>query len=306
MAFLPAGFVDGARVPAELLRRLTNAATSGETGVIRPADLKVSALSTPGAAVIVGAGAAAVESKFPNAAAQSYLAVNDTAVTVNVPSNTGASTVTRYVCVVLRDPQFAGQSVPPDPLTNSYVDITANTSLPVGVPHIRLATLTIPGNTSAITPAMIADNRVMARARSQSERLMVFPGADVNMSKSSYVSWPLTSPGTSVSVPSWATHLDVVVQLNGVEYTGTDSAVGGVRIVFNGATAQIAQNGIVKFIGKSRQSVNVIGSFAIPPADRGQTRYIGLQGFQSLGAGNIQFDYQSQVCIEWEFSERLA
>lgn len=306
MAFLPAGFVDGARVPAELLRRLTNAATSGETGVIRPADLKVSALSTPGAAVIVGAGAAAVESKFANAAAQSYLAVNDAAVTVPVPANTGATTVTRYVCVVLRDPQYAGQSVPPDPLTNSYTDITVNTSLPVGVPYILLATLTIPGSTSAITPAMIADNRVMARARSLSERVMVFPGANVNMSKSSYTSWPLTAPGTSVSIPTWATHLDVVVQLNGVEYTGTGSAVGGVRIVFNGATTQTAQNGIVKFIGNSRQSVNVIGRFAIPAVDRGQTRYIGLQGYQSTGAGTIQQDYQSQLCIEWEFKETLA
>ena len=69
---------------------------------------------------------------------------------------------------------------------------------------------------------------------------------------------------------------------------------------------QVAQNGIVTSKGAGRQTVAVLGRFSVLPAERGTVRYIGLQGYQSSGAGNFQQDYQSQLCYEWEFTERLA
>ena len=93
------------------------------------------------------------------------------------------------------------------------------------------------------------------------------------------------------------------VSINGVEYTGTDTGRAGVRVVFG---SNSAQNGIVTSKGASRQTAVVIGNFTVPAADRGQLRYIGVQGYQTAGAGLFQLDYQSAVVYDWEFVERPA
>lgn len=294
MAFLPAGFIDGSRVPGEMLRRLAYAATKGETAVLLPTDLKVSAQSVPGASVVVNAGTAVIVSGFANAGPQSYVIANDAALTTPVPTSAG----TWNVYVIIRDPQYPGQSIPPDPLTDDYTDILVAATPPTNQPYMHLATIANPAGAGAITDAMITDKRALARPRTESGEVMLFPASNINMSKTGYQSWPLS--GFAVTVPTWATGIRVHAMINGVESVGTGATLGGVRITYHNS---VAQNGIVSFPGPGRQTVGVMGEFDVAPADRGQARYIGVQGYQTAGTANIQQDYQSQVLISWTFTE---
>ena len=295
MTLLTAGFVDGSRVRGEMLRRALWASTSGATGIVGATDLRVSPTTPASGSVIVGAGSAVIESAFANAAGNSYIVSNDQALTVAAPSAAG----TYRVCLTVRDPQYAGQTAPPDPLTNSYTDVYVGQSFPVGVPYVYLGDApraSAGGNITSVT-----DKRAIAVPRSQRLQDMRFPASNVNMSKSEYQSWPLSD--FAVTVPTWATYLMVTVSINGVEYTGTDTGRAGVRVVFG---SNSAQNGIVTSKGASRQTAVVIGNFTVPAADRGQLRYIGVQGYQTAGAGSFQLDYQSAVVYDWEFVERPA
>lgn len=294
MTFLPAGFIDGSRVPGEMLRRLAYASTKGETAVVESTDLRVAAQAVPNATVSINAGTGVIVSKFPNAPSQVYIVANDAAVNVNVPTTAG----TWLVYAAIRDPQYPGQTVPGDPLTNSYTDILVTSSYPVNQPYMPLASIANPTGAAAITNAMITDTRVLGRPRRDDDARMLFPAANTNMSKSAYTSWPL-SP-FSVTVPTWATKLRLKVTVNGVESVGAGTTLGGVRVIYHNS---VAQNGIVQFAGPGRQTVVVIGEFAIPLADRGQSRYLGLQGYQTVGSAVIQQDYQSQVLYEWTFIE---
>lgn len=296
MTFLPAGFIDGSMVPGEMLRRLAYAATKGETAVVETTDLKVSAQTVPNATVSVNAGTGIIVSQFANAVSQTYIIANDAAVNVNVPTTAG----TWLVYAVIRDPQYPGQVVPPDPLTDDYTDVLVTASYPANQPYMPLASIANPTGAAAITSAMITDTRTVGRPRTESDALMLFPAANINMSKTAYTSWPLSGAAGAVTVPTWATKLMVKVTVNGVESVGAGATMGGVRVVYHNTAAQ---NGIIQFAGPGRQTVSVIGSFSIPPEDRGEVRYVGLQGYQTVGTGTIQQDYQSQVLIEWTFTE---
>lgn len=297
MTFLTAGYIDGSRVKAEVLRRDLWASTGGATGVIRPADLKVLQTGTASTSIVISAGSAVIESTFANAGGNSYLVTNDQALTVAAPAAAG----TYLVMLAVRDPQYAGQVAPPDPLTNSYTDVLIQATAPVSQPYITLASIVVSSAGAVVTTANITDKRALARPRTDSDNAMLFPASDTNMSKTAYVSWPL-SP-FSVTVPTWATELALKVTVNGVESAGAGATLGGLRVTYHNS---VAQNGIIQFDGPGRQTVVVIGKFDIPSGDRGQLRYLGLQGYQTAGTAVIQQDYQSQVVYEWTFSERLA
>lgn len=294
MTFLPAGFIDGSMVPGEMLRRLAYAATKGETAVLLPTDLKVSAQTVPDDSVVINAGSAVIVSGFANAGAQTYVVANDAAVSVDVTTAAG----TWHVYLIIRDPQYPGQTIPPDPLNDDYTDILVSATAPTNMPYMHLATIANPSGAAAITNAMITDTRTLARPRSESGEVMLFPASDVNMSKTAYTSWPLS--GFAVTVPPWATGIRVHAMVNGVESVGAGATRGGVRIVYHNS---VAQNGIIQFDGPGRQTVAVMGTFSVPAEDRGQLRYIGIQGYQTLGTAVIQQDSQSQVLISWTFTE---
>ena len=95
MTFLPASVIDGARTYAESIRRQLYSATGGATGVILPGALKVTALPTPGGAIVIAPGSAAIASPYPGASGQSYQVANDAALQVAVPSNNTGAPINR-------------------------------------------------------------------------------------------------------------------------------------------------------------------------------------------------------------------
>ena len=298
MAFLPAGVIDGARTPAEQVRRVAYAAAGGRTGVVAPGDLRVSALAAPGGAVVVGPGSAFVVSTYPGAAGQAYVISNDANVTVPVPANTTGSPVTRHIVASIRDPQYAGMPAPSDPLSDVYLDIAAVLTLPTDRPYLLLGSVTLPASSSAVTSAMVT-NVAQAMPMELSTVRVHFPGTDVVMSKTAYANWagsPLT-----YAVPSWATRVIAVAHINGVEYKGSSPSAGvaGVRMLLGGTPT--SQNGIVGARQAGRQSIVVAGEWNLGPGVAGTSQAVLVQAYQTAGSGTFEVDYQSQVVTQVTF-----
>ena len=300
MTFLPAAVIDGARTHAEAMRRLLYAATGGQTGVALPGDLAVSALPTPGPAVYVGPGSASIVSTFPGAAGQSYQVANDQSIQVPVPANNTSSTVTYRVCVAVRDPQYPGQPIPSDPLTDTYLDVLVAATFP-DRPHVHLADLTMPGNTSVVNPGAVTDRRVLAKPSELTVPVTYFPGTNLTMSKTGYTAWA-GAPQT-VYIPPWTTHILAEAHINGVDYTGSDDGRAGVKMLMN--NSPVAQNGIIGARGKGRQSVFVVNEWRLV-GGAGTNAQFSVQGHQTGGAGTFTLDYQSQVLFRVTFQQRIT
>lgn len=302
MTFLPASVIDGARTPAESQRRQLYASTGGRTGVALPSALKVTALATPGPAVVIAPGGASIVSNYPGAAGQSYAVYNDSAFQVAVPANNTGAPISRHVWLTVRDPQYPGMPVPSDPLTDLYMDVVVTASEITDRPAIRLASIAMPTGATTVTPAMITDDRELANPKEHTARVPYLPGAEINIPKgSTYQAW--AGAPQSVHIPDWTTHIVAAVHINGVEYTGTDNAVGGVRMVMNQSVD--TQNGIIGSKGKSRQSVFVLGRWTLV-SGAGSNAQFSVQANHSVGAGNFQLDYQSQLLYEITFQQRIT
>ena len=307
MAWLPAGFVDGGPVTGEMLRRAASIGARGETSIIRPKDLKVVQTNPPSAAVTIRPGSAVISGNryTPGRDDQVYLVTNDAAETYPVPANTSQSAVRHRVYVVPRDPQYAGGGTRAGE-SDTMTDVRISAGPPTTQPYIWLADINIPPNTAAITDAMISEPvfecRPFELQRSVSDvEVKSATGTDpyMNMSKTDFRSWPRT--GWSVNVPTWATSLILTVTASGVEYTGSDRAVGNLRAIFDTVESELQQ---ISSNGYSRQVVMATAKFKVPAALRGQNaKYIGLRGHQISGAGNFQQDAATTLEYRWTWTE---
>lgn len=301
MTFLPVSVIDGARTYAESLRRQLYSETGGRSGVTLPGDLKVSALATPGGAVIIAPGGASIVSTYPGAAGQSYSVYNDSAFQVTVPANNTGAPINRHVWLTVRDPQYPGMPVPADPLTDLYMDVQVTANTITDRPAYKLCTIAMPTGATTVTAAMITDTRDLAKPQEQTVRVPYLPGADINITKgATYTAWA-GAPQT-IYIPDWTTHIVTAVHINGVEYTGTDNAVAGVRMVMNASVD--TQNGIIGSKGKSRQAVFVLGRWTLV-SGAGSNAQFSVQANHTVGAGNFQLDYQSQLLYEVTFQQKI-
>lgn len=301
MTFLPVSVIDGARTHAESMRRISYSAVGGNSGVALPDALKVSPLATPGGSVLVGPGSASIVSTYPGASGQAYSVHNDSTVQIPVPANTGGSPATRAVVVSIRDPQYPGMPTPSNPEDDTYLDVQVRTSVPTDRPYLVLATITLPGSTSTVTAAMIRDDRRLAAPKEQTVKAVSFPSSNVTMSKTSYQTW--AGVAQTIRIPEWATYILAEADVNGVEYTGTDTGNSGVRMAMNASPD--LQNGIVGSKGKSRQSVFVVGRWTLT-SGAGTDATFAVQAYQTGGAGAFELDYQSQVLLTVTFQQKIG
>ena len=300
MAFLPAGVIDGALTYAEMIRRIAYGLSDGDSVVATPDDLVVSALASPGPAVNVGPGSGVIVSTYPGAAGQAYVIANDATVQVPVPSNTSGAAVTYRVLVAVRDPQYPGMPTPVDPATDLYHDVLVQPTFPTDRPYLHLADIEMANGASTVNPGDITRRAQVATPRTVTDARAHFPGATRNM-PSAYGDWPQI--GLSVNVPSWAAYALAEVIVNGAAYTGSDTGVGGVRLALGSLVD--TQNGIIRSTGASRQTLAVMGRWAVPAGMRGTSQALVLQGSKTSGAGEFTVDYQSQVLTRWTFQERV-
>ena len=301
MAFLAAGVIDGALTYAEVLRRIAYFASDGISVVNTPADFAVTALTTPGAAVNIAPGSGLIVSTYSGAFGQAYIVANDAVVQKAVPANGTGGTVTQHVLVSIRDPQYPGMPVTPNPSTDLYLDLEVRTTFPSDRPYLWLADVVMPSGSSTVTSGMIVQKTVVGSPRTLVDAAPYFPASTKNMPATTYADWPAL--GITVPIPSWATYCLAEFMVNGVAYTGADTGVGGVRLSLAG-TAD-TQNGIIRSTGQTRQALIAMGRWTIPAGIRGTSQALVLEGAKTSGAGQFTVDYQSQILARWTFNERI-
>ncbi|NHN55768.1 hypothetical protein G9U51_08260 [Calidifontibacter sp. DB0510] len=315
MALIPAYAVDGGRVPASMLRMVLWAATGGANGIVTSSDLRVSALSTPGAAVNVGPGGALLANRFSGApASQSYAAINDATVQVSIPATGSSGGRTDYVILKIDDWHFDNSQAPADPLAALYCSLQRVGSI-TGLPYpfVPLAKITIPASTGAITGAMITDLRTLARPRK--ERVLL-PNPNTaagieTLTATTTEYFPNQGGGRRVDIPSWATRVAIRADwlqmiapagncqgslwVGWGDWTGTDFEQHTQTFAFDNVAATNA----------SRMSVTVAEEMYIPPKYRGvQNVSFQMQGHRnSTSVLGLKADNWSGSVLDLEFKE---
>lgn len=317
MAFDPVPYftgVDGVKHSAEVVRQSLYYATGGAEGVGGPSDLKVLPLNSPGQGVRILTGGGLMLNRYAGGSGQSYSGRNNTETEVVVPSTSSGGGRSDMVVMRVLDPQYEGQP-PADPNNFQYTraeviqgvpaDVQHFSTLGLNYPAIALARIDQPLSNSAVQLGHVVDLRRLAVNREHTEKRLFFPNANKLMSKTAYGPWPFSGVITNVFVPEWATVVDIVATVNGIEFTGSAAVknTGGVRTVFG---TNAAQNGIVSGFGGSRQSISIIGNHPVTLAQRGTLQSIGLEGYQTVGTGGIEADYQSGIAVEWTFKQGIS
>jgi len=313
----PAGFIDGARVHGETLRRALYASTSGATGVTRAGDLAVIPLAVPGPAVTVTAGGGVIATRFTDAdPGQSYSVSNSGPLQVDVPANESASPKTWEVILRVTDPQYAGEPTPEDPTEDAYSVVELVPALPTTKPYLWLATIKLPASTGTVQRGHITDRRSLALPRS-SRVLKTFdvPESDqfLQASSSSYQQWP-ASMNFAVHIPSWATECRVkidwqsVIAPKGWSLTQVAARFGGPSEsspwTSNPTTVVVGQPASqTNSLEERRVSVGVSGTVAIPSSWRGRTLSVAGLARRAQGNSALRLDAWSSASMDLQFVE---
>lgn len=309
----------GAEVSEEMARTMLYAATGGAEGIVNPADLKVTALSTPGASVQALPGAALAVSREAGGAQQSYAARNPTADVVPVSATSSAGGRADMVVAMIEDPFVGGDSYtePADPTQGRYVYTRVIPNVPATARRVRdvpalagktaiaLARINIPASTATITNAMITDLREVAVPRTD-RSLLVAVGTGGDLTSSTEGVWPTNA--FNIPVPIWATRLRGVVTMQGLVQTGgnvstehririgsSGNYVTGAVAVFDNDTANTTAE---------RQSLSIPIDVAIPASKRGIDQAIAILSKRtSTGAGKLTARGGTSITFDLYFTE---
>jgi hypothetical protein len=297
---------------AQQFRMMIKDLARGNQGVTTGLDMKVSALSTPGAGVQISDGSAVIAGVVSTVQGY-YNAYNIGTDTVDVSATGGVS---RSDMLVLRveDPEYEGTR---DPATDPIVffEVIPNvsssaTTVPSGYSAIPLARIDIPASTATITNAMITDLRKVANPRRERTLYQHFyPGPLVEKTGTSttYTAFP-TSANWSIAVPVWANRVKIVMTVAGVRFS-TGFVVGGFTFQFG--TKFAAQNVNIdddQSTGIRRTTLMTSDSLSLTDtagaAMRGTTVTLKTM-FRTAtnNAGNIGIDGATTFIADVEFEE---
>ena len=303
--------MEGVLHSAEVARTLAYAACGGNGGVVSVQDLKITPLSTPGAGVRYGTGAAMLINGYPGGQLQAYTGRKDSSGILTIANATSAK---RSDMVIARiyDPQYGSYSGwnPSSPNDFQFFRIEVVQGVPENAvdlpgatyPYVPLARIDLPSGSTAVTQAMIVDlRRKINPLRKEIIRVMA-PDRDWNMSKTGYVYWPLYSgSNVYIDVPKWATKMIVEVNFSGIEISTAGNAAG-ITGKLNNTVADMHHTTIHTNVAGRVSHVHV-SQFDIPASYRGTNCVFGTMGYQTLGTGDIQADYQTSVVLKFTFLE---
>lgn len=303
----------GAEHSPAVARMLAYAATNGATGVISPGDLKVTALPTPGAAVRIMPGGAALLNRYPGAPNQSYTVRNATATDVAVPATGSSGAATRFLILRVDDPEFSGQA-PTNVMAGPYVRAVLVSSITnLAYPFVPLAKIAQPANTATITQAMITDIRDVANPRTSRVQRMArgIPTSDLTTQLPSFQNWPHYVP--EIDIPEWATHVQATLQVFGAGVV-TAATLGDWELVIGWAPGPVLISDMSTYdlnqFGTASNPMRVpamglIIDKPVPAAMRGTRQTIRGRGGRSLasGSGFLRSDHQTQIVYDVWFME---
>ncbi len=221
----------GAHHSPEVARLLAYAATSGAQGIVTPGDLRVEPLAVPGSSVRVLAGACLILSKAAGGAQQTYVGRNPSEDVKGIAATGSGAGRSDLIVAQIKDPFMPGEpwADPADVTVGPYIstEIIPNvspttTTVPSGVSGIPLARIDIPANTATITKEMIRDLRYLALPRSLTVQAGGVPNSywhlgnnthkDTDGTVDKYGMARISEIRPTISIPSWATHVDISAQ----------------------------------------------------------------------------------------------
>lgn len=294
----------------EVARMLVYVGAQGAEGIIGIGDLVVRAQTPTTGSVQVLPGACVILDRYAGGAYQSYacrLPTTDTPITVD-PTTTSTAR-SDLVIARVEDPMPAGSTTQPYPngdtrqVAGPYVFSRVVKGVPAGTTDVHkvsghtadsaitLARIDLPGNTTAVTQAMITDVRDMANPRSKmrmfGHSLVTAEAMALSATADTGQYWPgLFIFG--VDVPTWAARASVRFEWSQVLFPGgsaagkvwgrfgTDSTPG----VFDTQRTIWDTTGTA---GTSRASLSVADDVAIPAVMRGINITLSMRG--SIGVG---------------------
>lgn len=229
MTLSQAWAVDGGRTPAAVGRMVAWCATNGASGVVLPGDMRVAALSTPGAAVSIGPGGAVIASTYSTAGkSETYAMSNNAAVQLTVPANNTSSARTDYIILRVDDTNITGATPPADPLNAPYCAFQRVTSISgLNYPFISLAKINMPAMTGVVNPSQITDLRNVANPRTETHVIgrPVVTG-DTGLSLTTNLPGGEVFPNvgnTAIDIPKWATRMQIFGNWNSVRFSKGNS-----------------------------------------------------------------------------------
>lgn len=298
---------DGATHPAQQFRMMIRDLARGSEGITEGDDLKVTALSTPGAAVQVGDGSGTVRGRA-NAFQGSYSVCNIGAAQVPIAA-TGAQARSDMIVLRVEDPEYEGSRNPAtDPIMYFHpipgVSSTA-TTVPGGLSAIPLARIDIPANTSTITSGMIVDLRRIANPRRHREQYVHSPtGASTSISNSNGTyTYFSTEAGWQVAVPEWASKAVVSVDIGQIKYSSAPF-IGALRATFG---ASLTLQPVILDDNQTairRATMFVSDTLTLPSSYRGTTQLLRAQATGTSGnTGTVAVDASTTFRYDVEFVE---
>ncbi|MEU2968959.1 hypothetical protein ABZ687_28780 [Streptomyces ardesiacus] len=309
-------FVEGTAASEETLRLIVDAAMCGGEGVVGPADLLVTALDAPAAAVQVGPGAMIAKRRAAlGGGSQSYAARMPTAEQADVVPVTVDGPRSDLVIARVEDP-YGGEPwpAPEDPSVGPYVFTRVIPDVPVGTTSIRdiepdstavtLARIDMPAGTTTITAAMVTDLRQLARPRSESFRRYI-PGwqapDDLGAITDVWETFPMGATWTE-KIPDWATHVTVHALITGLLHPDAVEARGTLRASVgeqHGAAMPYACE------AAGRTVLQTGHTFLLAPEDRGQMVDISLEGLGDAPyKGVLRADRGTALSLEVTYSQK--
>lgn len=308
----------GAEHSPDVSRLLAYAATGGTAGIIAPTDLLPTTTPAPTGNVRLMPGACVIPNTYAGVSQQSYMARASSVTDVPVPATGSAGGRHDLLVIRVDDPQFGG-TVPTDRTVGPYVRAELISNVPAGTvalpsyvtfPALVIARIDLPANTATVTSNLITDLRHVAQPRRERSLLTKQPVGNQSLNTSGdTVFTPFPSEASrTIDIPSWATQAVIKGDLSGV-YASLGQAQGYLRMRLGSLLGDgvFYDVDIPSGAGRSRFTFTTGDTFTIPPAMRGTTVQIEVQGSRRAGmTSTLNSTPQSFVAIDVEFSERAS
>lgn len=309
---------------ARQARELAWIASGGETGIVGPDSLEVKAQATPdGTVMIMPGGFVAqatpnrIDSGYTSAPWQSYLRSIYQSTNVSIAPTDSTGSRSDFVGIEVVDPQFEGTD------TSAWTDsdwgshafwrtrVIQNVSsdgvmvdgfIGMSRPFVPLARVDIPASTGTITDDMITDLRFLAVERSKNDTILQRPPGDVSINEGDSQNLGVLR---TVTVPTWATHVQIDGEINGVRLSGSGDAQGNTRVVVNQDT-NVESEPVTWRSGTigERFDMPVFGRVPIEQSRRGYTLSMWFRILHNSGTATLQIsEHLSAMRLRLTFQE---
>lgn len=318
MSFDPVPWaVSGSQLDAYVMRALANIATRDSQGIQLPGNCKVTATASPSNQITIAQGGTVIRNR--SVSGQTYVGhvASDTLVPV---APTGGLARSDLVIATIRDGDFSPWMPYTDPnailfgpyfypeIISGVSGSTTLASTVVSYSALELARIDLPPGTTNITNAMITDLRSLSQARYAPayDVQAVTSTQSILTTDTTFKDWPTNN--LVVKVPTWATHAQTVITINGIR--ADDDGRANVRVNFGGITGPSSLfdfvrpewcNDYVSLLFQAYSEVNV-------QSLQGQSVIVKPQGQRGspVGVGHINVDNRQQVQFDVQFSERVV